>query len=95
MFQKKIRDEIGIQYYINCFHYNFGKQILESDDYVDRYSFEVQFIKDKNIKDQVLDIRFSADFLDNPWRPKTSLKEVEDFFQNIFKNQGFDYSEKN
>ena len=62
---------------------------------MDRYSFEVQFIKDKNIKDQVLDIRFSADFLDNPWRPKTSLKEVEDFFQNIFKNQGFDYSEKN
>ena len=49
----------------------------------------------ENGKAQCIDVSYSADFVPNPWRPLTSLKEVESFFEDMFKKFKFDYYELN
>jgi hypothetical protein len=101
--QKRFEDEKGIKYYITGYHHNYSIQYSDhqtlSSDNLDRYNFKVQFrydkreVDDKSGKDQTIDVSFSADFVPNPYRPLTSLKEVEDFFEKMFVDFKFDYYE--
>lgn len=98
--QKKYTDEKGVKYFITGYHYNFAKQfphILDSTNTEslkkDKYTFESQFIKEKEGKAETVNVSFSAEFLPNSERPASSLKEVEDFFEKIFKDFGFNYYE--
>lgn len=96
--QKRITDERGTKYFITGKHYNFGKQFPQREDLKeepDRYSFSVQFNLDKSGKYQTVDISFSADFLPNEWRPVTTRKEMEKFFEKAFIKFKFDYYELN
>jgi len=76
----------------------------------DSYTFDVQFILDKYSgftedehnfkqpiygKSQCVNIEFSADFLPNQWRPLTTLKEVEEFYEKMWNNLGCPYYELN
>jgi len=103
-FQKRITDEKGIKYFINGYHWNFGKT-YDLEDKRNQYSFDVQFIMNKYNKEestednliydkgQCIDIHYSADFLENPYRPVTSLKEVEEFYEKMWITINPDYYE--
>jgi hypothetical protein len=106
--QKRFDDERGTKYFITGYHYNWAKQFPEREDLAkedtDRYTFHVQFRYDKYRgnneeteygKDQTIDVSFSGDFLPNKYRPITSLKEMEDFFEKMFVDFKFDYYELN
>jgi hypothetical protein len=95
-FQKRIKDNYGTKYFITGYHYNHKKQSSRLDlEDRDSYSFDVQFRINEKTKDFCIDLRFSADFLPNEWRPTTSLKEVEDFYENAWNNMMADYYEFN
>ena len=90
------------------FHKQFPERHdIENED---KYSFDVQFSinqyngfnTDENehkqpisSKYQTVDIRFSANFLPNKWRPVTTLKEVEEFYEKAWKDMNADYYELN
>lgn len=93
-FQKRFRDERGTKYFITGYHWNFGL-VYPNADNRDQYSFDVQFRINKAGKDQTVDLRYSADFLPNQWRPVTALKEVEEFYEKAWKDFGADYYELN
>src|SRR5690606_21186391 len=95
-FQKKFTDEKGTKYFITGYHWNFGKQLNRTGiEDRDQYSFDVQFNIDKKGKYQTIDIIYSGDFLPNEYRPVTTLKEVEDFYEKIWKDMNADYYELN
>lgn len=92
--QKKFVDDIGTKYFITGYHYNFSKDFPDRDfDNYDRYNFTVQFQYDNEGKGKTIDISYSADFVDNPYRPLTTIKEVEDYFENIWFKTKADYYE--
>jgi hypothetical protein len=102
-FQKKITDKFGIKYFITGYHWNFGKTYNNAEDR-DSYSFDVQFNLDQYRgvdkdgesicgKSKTIDIRFSADFLPNQWRPVTDLSEVEEFYEKCWNDMMADYYE--
>lgn len=104
-FQKKIVDEFGVKYFITGYHYNFGKTYENAEDR-DSYSFDVQFSIDQYRgvdsngdsiygKSKTIDLRFSADFLPNKYRPITTLKEVEEFYEKSWNDMLADYYEYN
>ena len=94
--QKKFTDENGTKYFITGYLYNLKEQHPDRDlPDGDKYTFTVQFGYDENGKDITVDINYSADFVDNPWRRLTTLKEVEEYFENIFIKTGAEYYEKN
>jgi len=93
-FQKKIIDDYGTKYFITGYHYNHKKQLQRVDlEDRDSYSFDVQFRLEKQGKDACVDLRFSADFLPNEWRPITTLQDVEDFYENAWNDMMADYYE--
>jgi hypothetical protein len=94
-FQKRIVDDKGTKYFITLYHYNFKKQHPEWDALEkDSYQFDVQFRIDKEGKDNCIDVRYSADVLPNEYRPVTTLKEIERFFEEFFITFNVDYYEK-
>jgi hypothetical protein len=97
-FQKKFKDKKGIKYFITGYHYNFKEEFPEQvhdEPPHDKYSFDVQFTTGKEKKYHTIDLHFSADFLPNKWRPVTTLKEVEEFYEKAWKNMEADYYELN
>ena len=92
-FQKRFRDERGTKYFITGYHWNFGLVYPDRADDRDQYSFDVQFIVDRGGKSQTIDLNYSADFLPNKWRPVTTLKEVEEFYEKAWKDFGAEYYE--
>lgn len=110
-FQKRFTDEKGTKYFITGYHYNHKKQLNRYDlEDKDSYSFDVQFqinkykdfYTDENGnkqpiygKSQTIDLHFSADFLPNKWRPVTTLKEVEEFYEKAWVDMNADYYELN
>ena len=94
-FQKRFRDEHGTKYFITGYHWNFGKAYPDRAEDRDEYSFDVQFIVDKGGKSQTIDLRYGADMLPNQWRPVTTLKEVEEFYEKAWKDFGAEYYELN
>ncbi|CAB4143636.1 hypothetical protein UFOVP449_238 [uncultured Caudovirales phage] len=94
-FQKRFRDERGTKYFITGYHWNFGLAYPDMTDYRDQYSFDVQFTIDAGGKSQTIDLRYSADMLPNQWRPVTTLKEVEEFYEKAWKDFGAEYYELN
>lgn len=94
--QKRFTDENGTKYFITGYHYNFSKDFPERDfDDYDRYAFTVQFSYEGESKSKTVDISYSADFVENKWRPLTTLKEVEDYFENIWVITKAEYYERN
>ena len=92
-FQKEFTDELGTKYFITGYHYNHGKQLGRSElEDRDSYMFDVQFTLDKD-KGKIIGITFSADFLVNPYRDITTLKEVEDFYEETWNNMKAEYYE--
>ena len=96
-FQKNFTDKIGTKYFINCYHYNYAKTHPEwaNAPKEDKYSFDVQFRIDEEGKDATIDVTYGADMLPNKYRPITTLKEVEDFFEKFFVTFNADYYDKN
>jgi len=94
-FQKRIKDDMGTKYFITGYHWNFGKSYPDKAKDEDQYSFDVQFRLDKNNKDIIIDVRLSANFLPNPHRKVTTLKEVEKFYEREWNNMKADYYELN
>jgi len=94
-FQKRFTDERGIKYFITGYHWNFGLVYPDRAEDRDQYSFDVQFTVDKGGKSQTIDLRYSADMLPNQWRPVTTLKEVEEFYEKAWKDFGAEYYELN
>lgn len=81
-YQKKVVDNIGIKYYIECFKYKQLKHPITGDDLLFfQYKFDIQL---HNENDKTIDLQ-----LCNGW----SIKEVEDFVENVFKTQNCLYYE--
>jgi len=93
-FQKRFRDDKGTKYFITGYHWNFGEKYSDMENR-DQYTFDVQFRINKDGKDQTIDLKYSADMLPNQWRPVTTLKEVEQFYEKAFNDFGADYYELN
>ena len=93
-FQKRFRDDLGTKYFITGYHWNFGEKYPDMENR-DQYTFDVQFRINKDGKDQTIDLKYSADMLPNQWRPVTTLKEVEEFYEKAWKDFGADYYELN
>lgn len=94
IFQKRITDEKGTKYFITCYHYNHAKQLNRADiQQEDSYQFDSQFRFDKNGKDYTVNVKFWGDNLPNQWRPPTTLKETEEFFEKFFIEMKPDYYE--
>jgi maltodextrin utilization protein YvdJ len=90
--QKRIVDENGTRFFINCYRYNPAESynLEETHD----YTFKVQFTKFEETKDQTIDMSFSATWFKNQYnRELTSLEDVEDFFNAMWSNNNFDYYE--
>jgi len=94
-FQKRFRDERGTKYFITGYHWNFGKAYPDRAEDRDEYSFDGQFTIERGGKSQTIDLRYGADFLPNKWRPGTTLKDVEEFYEKAWKDWGADYYELN
>ena len=87
IFQKKFSDTHGVKYYITGYHFKI--------DSFDSYSFNVQFSTQTEKKDFFVDVKFTSDFLPNEYRPVSKIKDVESFYEKLWKNMMFDYYEMN
>jgi hypothetical protein len=95
-FQKRFTDDKGTKYFITGYHWNFGVTYPDRAEDRDQYSFDVQFTLNKGGKSQTIDLRYSADFLPNQWNhPISTLKEVEEFYENAWLQMGAEYYELN
>jgi hypothetical protein len=92
-FQKKFTDDKGIKYFITGYHYNSYKQGLTHYPDIDTYTFDVQF-NIENEKEPWVDIQYNAYFLDNEYRPTSTLKDAEEFFEKMWLSLGCHYYEK-
>ena len=94
LFQKKITDDIGIKYYLDCYHYNIGLEFPREPNH-DSYLFKVQFDIDK---ENFVEVKYSASEVledDNIYNNEiTTLEEIELFFENMFKNINAKYKER-
>ena len=84
-FQKRFDNEIGKKYFITIWHYNHAKQLNRPDLLKqDSYTSDVQFRFDKDGKDSTCNIEYWGDMLPNDYRPVTTLKDIESFFEDFF-----------
>lgn len=95
-FQKKFTDKKGVKYFITIWHYNYSEQLgLENLPKGDSYTADTQFRFDNEGKDNTCNIEYWGDVLPNEWRPVTTLKDIEDFFETFWKKMKPDYYESN
>ena len=93
-FQKKFTDKKGVKYFITVWHYNHSEQLgLENLPKGDSYTADTQFRFNNGGKDNTCDIEYWGDVLPNEWRPVTTLKDIEDFFETFWKKMKPDYYE--
>jgi hypothetical protein len=93
-FQKKFTDKKGVKYFITIWHYNHSEQLgLENVPKGDSYTADTQFRFDNEGKDNTCNIEYWGDVLPNEWRPVTTLKDIEDFFETFWKKMKPDYYE--
>lgn len=93
-FQKKFTDKKGKKYFITIWHYNHSEQLgLENLPKGDSYTADTQFRFDNGGKDNTCNIKYWGDVLPNEWRPVTTLKDIEDFFETFWKKMKPDYYE--
>jgi len=93
-FQKKFTDKKGVKYFITIWHYNHSEQLgLENLPKGDSYTADTQFRFDNEGKDNTCNIEYWGDVLPNEWRPVTTLKDIEDFFETFWKKMKPDYYE--
>lgn len=93
-FQKRFDNEKGKKYFITIWHYNHSEQLgLENLPKGDSYTADTQFRFDKCGKDNTCNIEYWGDVLPNEWRPVTTLKDIEDFFETFWKKMKPDYYE--
>jgi hypothetical protein len=91
-FQKKFTDEKGVKYFITGYHYNHYKQGLNQAPDRDTYTFDIQF-RLKGDKEPWVDLQYHADFLDNEYRPTSTLKDAEEFYEKMWQQMGGKYYE--
>ena len=93
-FQKKIKDDKGIKYFITIWHYNHAEQ-LQRDDILqkDSYTADCQFRFNKTIKDATCNVEYWGEVLPNEYWEVITLKEIEDFFEDFFNKMKPDYYE--
>ena len=95
-FQKRFDDKKGKKYFITIWHYNHSEQLgLENLPKGDSYTADTQFRFDNGGKDNTCNIEYLGDVLPNEWRPVTTLKDIEDFFETFWKKMKPDYYESN
>lgn len=93
-FQKRFDDKKGKKYFITIWHYNYSEQLgLENLPKGDSYTADTQFRFDNGGKDNTCNIEYWGDVLPNEWRPVTTLKDIEDFFETFWKKMKPDYYE--
>ena len=93
-FQKKFTDKKGVKYFITVWHYNHSEQLgLENLPKGDSYTTDTQFRFDNGGKDNTCNIEYWGDVLPNEWRPVTTLKDIENFFETFWKKMKPDYYE--
>ena len=92
MFQKKIENEKGIKFYLNFRKFNLFKQYGITEQDKDSYEAYAQFIIDKDGKHQVINVQFDSELSGNK-ESKTSIEEIELFFNNMFNFIKADYYE--
>lgn len=93
-FQKKFTDKKGVKYFITIWHYNHSEQLgLENIPKGDSYTADTQFRFDNEGKDNTCNIEYWGDVLPNEWRPVTTLKDIEDFFETFWKKMKPNYYE--
>lgn len=81
-YQKRVIDNIGIKYYIECLKYKQMKHPTTDEDLLFfQYEFNIQL---HNQNDKPINLTMF-----NGW----SIKEVEDFVENVFKTQNCLYYE--
>lgn len=93
-FQKLFDDDKGKRYFITIWHYNHAEQ-LDRDDVPkkDSYTADSQFRFGKEDKDATCNVEFWGDVLPNEYRPLTTLKDIEDFFEKFWYLMKPDYYE--
>lgn len=73
-FQKKVKDEYWIKYFITCSVYE--------DEWQDRFIFDAQFCKDE----RAINIETVA-WTNDPeekWRPYPTIQEIEEMFEKMW-----------
>jgi hypothetical protein len=93
-FHKKITDKKGIKYFITIWHYNHAEQLNRDDvPKKDSYTADSQFRFDEYGKDTTCNVEFWGNMFPNEYTKVTTLKDIEDFFENFFKKMKSDYYE--
>jgi hypothetical protein len=93
-FQKRIKDDKGTKYFITIWHYNHAEQLQRSDiEQRDSYTTDSQFRFNKGNKDCTCNIEFWGDTFPNEYREVTTLKDIENFFEEFFNKMQPDYYE--
>lgn len=93
-FQKRFDNKKGKKYFITIWHYNHSEQLgLENLPKGDSYTADTQFRFDNEGKDNTCNIEYWGDVLPNEWRPVTTLKDIENFFETFWKKMKPDYYE--
>lgn len=87
LWQKAMRDSIGIAFYLNCYVYD---NLLPAA----RYAFEVQFQLQSG---DALNVETCQWFhYENEWGHQVwSLEKTEEFFWHLFKHMNFKHYSKN
>lgn len=88
LFQKKIKDEKGVKYFINIYqsinnHPETNKEIYEVDA-----SF---YVYTGDCREEYIIIKYSSDFYPNLWRCQSNSHHIEEFYENIFDKLNFKY----
>lgn len=80
-YQKKITDEKGIKYFINCALYDL--------DWIDQFEFDAQFTKDE----RSINIKTVSRTSDpkQKYRQYPTIKEVEEMFEKMWVAYGSGY----
>ena len=92
LFQKAIKDDKGIKYYLNVNHYNIREQLKHPDaPDGDTYQARVQFTVDN----ATVNLNFSGKFTDNEFGKKEhNLDDAIKFFDRFFDKFNCEYYEK-
>jgi hypothetical protein len=93
-FQKRFDDDKGKRYFITIWHYNYAEQLNRDDvSKRDSYTADSQFNFDGEGKDATCNVEFWGNVLPNEYRPLTTLKDIEDFFEKFWYLMKPDYYE--
>jgi len=93
LYQKRVSDDEGIKYFLNVYHWNI-KKLDPNTPIPHSFHFEVQFYKDQEAKENTVNVSFHGEFIDNEYRPTTTLQDAELFFEGMFDKMKFEYREK-